>query len=120
VATLTIHDAAMGTRRVHKSILHESEDVVCHFSRKVCNIEQLLQRATGILLLVSINGTRSWVSDCTSFDLHDRFTLRLDSTWVRPFLLPTHPTCSFLLSVGDHGRDNHFWLPPVQTRTSAC
>ena len=20
----------------------------------------------------------------------------------------------------DHGRDNHFWLPPVQTRTSAC
>ena len=26
-----------------------------------------------------MNGTRSWVSDCTSFDPHDRFTLRLDS-----------------------------------------
>ena len=79
---------------MHKSIFRESEDVVCHFFRKACNIEQLLQRAAGILLLVSLNGTRSWVNDCTSFDPHDRFTLRLDSTWVRSFLLPTHPTCS--------------------------
>ena len=34
-----------------------------------------------MLLLVSIDGTRSWVSDCTSFDPHDRFPLRLDSTF---------------------------------------
>src|ERR1700680_2274126 len=55
-----------------------------------------------MLLLVSINGTRSWVSDCTSFDPHDRFTFRLDSTSGSGlFSCRRHPTCSFPLSVGE-------------------
>jgi hypothetical protein len=24
-----------------------------------------------------------------------------------------------VVMIGEHGRDNHFWLPPVQTRTGA-
>ena len=49
-------------------------------SRKVCNIDQLLEPRSGYSALSFNNRTRPWVSDCTSFDPHDRFTLRLDST----------------------------------------
>ena len=34
-------------------------------------------------------------------------------------VLPLPSTTGRAESTGDHGRDNHHWLPPVQTRTSA-
>ncbi len=55
------------------------QEVVRSFVPEVCNIDQLLEGAAGMLLLLFTKGTRSWVSDCTSFDPHDRFKLRLDS-----------------------------------------
>jgi hypothetical protein len=61
-----------------------------HESEEVFNIDQLLEPAAGILLLVSTNGTQSWVSDCTSFDPHDRFTSPAGlNFWVRPLFLST-------------------------------
>src|ERR1700677_214122 len=49
-------------------------------SVKVCNIDQPLEPRSGYSAVSFNNRTPSWVSDCTSFDPHDRFTLRLDST----------------------------------------
>src|SRR5436190_4118975 len=33
--------------------------------------------------------------------------------------LPSSLYCNERLATDDHGRDNHYWLPPVQTRTGA-
>ena len=51
-----------------------------------------------------MNGTRSWVSDCTSFDPHDRFTLRLDSI---------SGSASFIADAPD------LFIPPVSWRNIA-
>jgi len=91
---------------MHKSIFvsrKKSSSVI--FPRKVFNIDQLLEPRSGILLLVSTNATRSWVSDCTSFDPHDRFTLRLDSTSGSGlFSCRRTRLVHFLLSVGEISR----------------
>jgi hypothetical protein len=63
------------------------------YFQRVCNIEQLLeatqrQSATNF----DIDGTRSWVSDGTSFDLTISFKLWLDSKpWVRLLFLADPP-----------------------------
>jgi len=59
------------TSAVQKSSVH------FHRKRALLTSFQNLQRVSYPCHLT--NGTRSWVSDCVSFDPHDRFKLRRDS-----------------------------------------
>ena len=48
MAALTIHDTGMEGEKDAQTIFRESEEVVvCHFPRKVCNIDQLLEPHSG-------------------------------------------------------------------------